>query len=72
MEGVADVGSAYVFDVAHCISDLDEDGITGFNDLLDVLSNWGPCVGCPQDLDGDDVVGFSDLLIVLSNWGPCP
>ena len=55
-----------------CLADIDSSGDVGFGDLLDVLANWGPCVGCPQDLDGDDVVGFTDLLIVLSSWGPCP
>jgi hypothetical protein len=48
--------------------DVDGDGIVGFLDLLAVLSQWGPCPGCPADLDGDGTVGFLDLLIVLSNW----
>jgi hypothetical protein len=57
--------------LATCASDVDGDGQVGFSDLLEVLSNWGPCVGCPSDIDGDGMVGFSDLLIVLSTWGPC-
>jgi hypothetical protein len=58
--------------IADCPADIDGSGDVGFDDLLDVLSNWGPCIGCPQDIDGDDQVGFSDLLGVLSTWGPCP
>lgn len=56
---------------ADCPTDLDDDGETGFSDLLIVLSSWGPCVDCPADLDDSGDVGFSDLLAVLSNWGPC-
>jgi uncharacterized membrane protein len=56
---------------APCDSDLDGDGATGFDDLLLVLSAWGPCAGCPEDIDGDGEVGFSDLLVTLSSWGPC-
>ena len=54
-----------------CLADIDGDGVVAFSDLPAVLSNWGPCAGCPQDIDGDRVVGFSDLLGVLSAWGPC-
>lgn len=55
--------------------DLDGDGIVNTNDLLILLSNWGPCGdcklpgNCPADLDEDCTVGTSDLLILLSNWG---
>ena len=42
-----------------------------FSDLLDVLSNWGPCDACPEDLDESGAVDFGDLLRVLSGWGPC-
>jgi phospholipase/lecithinase/hemolysin len=50
--------------------DVNGDWLVGFDDLLLVLSAWGPCAGaCPEDLDGDGAVGFDDLLIVLANWG---
>jgi hypothetical protein len=49
--------------------DVNFDGIVGFDDLLAVLSNWGPCQGlCSEDSDGSGDVGFGDLLDVLSNW----
>lgn len=54
-----------------CGGDVTGDGVVSFPDLTAVLSNWGPCVGCPADVDGDNVVGFLDLLIVLSDWGEC-
>ena len=55
-----------------CLGDLDESGDIGFNDLLAVLTSWGPCPPhCAEDLDGDDTVGFGDLLMILTAWGPC-
>lgn len=52
-------------------SDLDQDGDTTVEDILVLLSAWGPCGDCqmcPADLDGDCVVGAEDLAILLSNW----
>ena len=89
LEGWRDLGRVVAHDRRIVMSDLlpsrDEPGTpaprfadpgtqVGFNDLLQVLSLWGPCfvTCCPADVDGDDVVGFADLLEVLSFWGPCP
>tara|TARA_B100001059_G_scaffold173662_1_gene173873 strand:+ start:5965 stop:8757 length:2793 start_codon:yes stop_codon:yes gene_type:complete len=53
--------------------DPDGSGSVGVNDLLAVLSDWGPCPGtCVGDLDGNGIVGIDDLLAVLGGWGPCP
>lgn len=52
-------------------ADLDGDGVVGIVDLLELLGNWGPCIGCPADLDGDDRVGITDFLQMLASWGPC-
>ena len=54
-----------------CASDFDDDGVTGFEDLLTLLAAWGPCDACNEDIDGDGMVSFSDLLFLLDNWGPC-
>ena len=47
-----------------------------FDDLVILLSHWGPLKGgggCEDgDLDEDGIVGFADLITVLSRWGPCP
>jgi len=51
--------------------DVTGDGFVGFDDLVTVLADWGPCPGmgdCPADLTGDGSVGFPDLLEVLANW----
>ncbi len=46
-----------------CPSDLNEDGIVGFNDLLQVLSDYS---------NGRyRVDGFNAILKVLSEWGDC-
>ena len=49
--------------------DLDGDGVIGFNDLVMLLAQWGPCAGCAADLDGSGDVGFGDLIMLLTNWG---
>ena len=57
-----------------CAEDVDCDGDIGFNDVLIVLSTWGPCPAtgaCLADVNGDEVIGFDDLLAILSAWGPC-
>ncbi|MCH7720510.1 MAG: hypothetical protein IH988_05900 [Planctomycetes bacterium] len=56
-------------DECETVGDLDGDGVVGILDLLILLSDWGPCKGCPADLDGDGNVGILDLLLLLSNWG---
>jgi len=58
--------------VPACPADLDGSGDVGLEDVLAILSGWGPCDGCPEDLDGDGSNGFTDALAVLSSWGPCP
>lgn len=52
-----------------CRADLDGSGAVGFNDLLEVLTQWGT----PHaDIDGDGTTAFNDLLTLLAAWGPCP
>ena len=53
-------------------ADLDEDGVVGITDLLELLAAWGPCPPkgpCPADLDCDGEVGITDFLLLLSLWG---
>lgn len=49
-------------------ADLNGDGIVGFDDLLILLGDWGPCAGCPADLDGNGDVGFTDMVQLLGAW----
>ena len=58
-----------------CPWDLDDSGVVGVADFLELLGTWGACppVGdCPADFDGSGDVGVSDFLKLLGNWGPCP
>lgn len=49
--------------------DLDGNGTVGFDDLLELLTLFGPCGDfCPGDIDEDGQVAFSDLLILLAAW----
>ncbi|MHC5023129.1 MAG: hypothetical protein ACYTGG_04360 [Planctomycetota bacterium] len=58
-----------------CLGDFDGNGAVDVNDLLDLLSTWGPYEPCPPvapaDFNGDCEVGVQDLLDLLSFWGPC-
>jgi len=52
------------------------------NDLLAVITTWGPCAGCPPHCpadiapigppQGDCQIDVNDLLAVITTWGPCP
>jgi hypothetical protein len=54
-----------------CPADIDDDGMVGVNDFLDLLAYWG-AAGGPADIDGDGLVGVNDFLDLLAYWGPCP
>jgi hypothetical protein len=52
------------------------DGTVDINDLLAVITNWGPGGGGgPADISppggGDGTVDVNDLLAVITAWGPC-
>lgn len=54
-----------------CDADLDDDGVVGAADLLELLGQWGTLDCGPPDFAGDGV-GIDDLILMLSLWGPCP
>jgi hypothetical protein len=59
----------YTIDLTPVVpGDLDEDGVVGVSDLLELLSQWNT-KNDAADLNNDGVVGVSDLLILLANWG---
>jgi hypothetical protein len=58
--------------VGGCEGDTDGSGVVDILDLLQLLSQWGPCPGCAGDVNADGMVGIQDLLVVLAGWGPCP
>ena len=51
-------------------ADVNGDGVVNVNDLLIVLGDWGPCIGCQSDLDGDGIVAVNDVLALLAAWTP--
>ena len=54
-----------------CEGDVDNDGFVNFNDLIQVLANWGVCPDCAEDVDASGTVDFNDVLSLLSFWGEC-
>jgi hypothetical protein len=64
-----------------CAGDVNHNHVVDVNDLLAVVSTWGPCPApcpppCTADISptgsGNCVVDVNDLLAVISSWGPCP
>ena len=68
-----------------CPADTNDDNAVDVNDLLAVITNWGPCVtppvACTGDISpssppapsaGDGQVDVNDLLLVITSWGICP
>ncbi len=51
--------------------DANGDGMVNADDILAVISAWGPCPpgDCPADVNGDGAVNTDDLLLVIANWG---
>lgn len=66
--------SAELFSVTAVITaDLDCSGAVDVQDLLQLLSAWGPCAAvcppaCTGDIDEDCDVGVTDLLALLAAW----
>lgn len=60
-----------------CPADIIVDRVVNVNDLLAVITSWGPCSQrpqCPADIaptGGDDRVDVNDLLAVITSWGRC-
>lgn len=55
-----------------CRADLDNNGDVGFDDLITLLTFWGPCQSeCSGDLNNDGTIGFADLVELISSWGSC-
>lgn len=65
-----------------CLGNTNGDSVVDVNDLLAVITTWGPCppppAPCPGDISpvgppvGNGQVDVNDLLLVISHWGPCP
>ena len=52
-------------------ADLDGNGAVDFDDLVLLLSAWGPCPAgdpCIADLTRDGIVGLDDLVALLAEW----
>ena len=53
-----------------CDADIDNDGMVGASDLIQVILNWGFCGRrCAADVTGDGYADVEDLVFVLMNWG---
>jgi hypothetical protein len=49
--------------------DVNCDGLVDVEDVLAVISSWGPCEGvCAEDVVPDQNINVSDILLVIANW----
>lgn len=50
--------------------DTNCDGLVNIDDLVNVITRWGPCPHsfCSADLDHDASINLNDLVAVLTNW----
>jgi hypothetical protein len=63
-----------------CVADITGNTLVDIDDLLAVISAWGPCptppTPCPANIVTSGAsaitVDIDDLLAVISEWGPCP
>jgi hypothetical protein len=56
-----------------CVGDTDFNDVVNVDDMLMVLSQFGPCPnGCSGDFNDDGAVTIDDLLALIGAWGPCP
>ena len=71
---------AFGFSQPACAGDTNCDDTINVNDLLAVITTWGPCPGCPgltcagdvAPIGGDCSIDVNDLLQVITTWGACP
>ena len=50
-------------------ADINGDGIVGVDDLVEVITNWGPCPPpCPADVTSDGVVDVNDIVALFEAW----
>jgi hypothetical protein len=57
--------------IAECPADVNTSGAVDIDDLLMVISSWGPCTSCEADINSSGAVDIDDLLAVIRAWGPC-
>lgn len=53
--------------------DTNGDDVVNTDDLLQVITGWGPCpsapTACRGDVDHNNQINTDDLLVVIGNWG---
>jgi hypothetical protein len=51
-----------------CPGDSNQDLLVNIDDLVNVITSWGPCQSCSADLNGDGTVNIDDLIFVITHW----
>jgi hypothetical protein len=54
-----------------CPGDTNASFSVDVNDVLTVISQWGPCPTCNGDVTEDGQVSIDDMLLVIAQWGEC-
>ena len=62
-------GKVYIYDSIVMFGDLDFDNDRDIEDLLLLISFWGPCSNsCAADFDQNGEVDINDLLTFIQVW----
>ena len=62
-------GKVYIYDSIVMFGDFDSDSDQDIEDLLILISSWGPCTdGCSADLNQSGEVDIDDLLAFIQAW----
>lgn len=57
------------FEYSLCPPDINQDGVTSFEDLSLMLSKYGTKCVCREDINGDKVISNTDLNALLEGYG---
>ena len=56
-------------DILPRAGDVDMDGFVAVNDLLAIITTWGPSSGCTRsDIDCSGQIDVNDLLAIITHW----
>lgn len=72
---ISEAATLAVLDPCACAGDVTNNGTVNTDDLIEIITQWGPCAGCSGDVapcGGNGFINTDDLIAVITTWGSCP